>query len=141
MYHRQSIECWLRNEIFAINLPGRWSSEVSLDLLASATLVDFPQFRDIYHLIPRILDRTLKDRQIRQVDYHRIEDSDKWDIYVNYRQIVSRFLIDQTCGIPRDTHDNPSSLFSAWSRRGQENYVYLAKYLLWFLSELEGLYE
>ena len=64
----------------------------------------------------------------------QIEDSDKWEIYVKYRQIVSQFLIGQTCGIPRDTH-NPSEsvLFSTWSRRGQENYVNLAKYLLDFL--------
>ena len=71
---------------------------------------------------------------LRYSDY-QIEDSDKWEVYVKYRrQIVSQFLIGHM--IPRDTH-NPSEsfLFSSWSKRGQENYVNLAKYLLSFLSE------
>ena len=105
-----------------------------MHLLASATLVDFPQFRDIHHLIPLVLDRSLlMDTAI--LDYRQIEDSDKWEIYVKYRQIVSRFLISQTwtCGIPPDTHN--LSFFLAWSRGGQENYVNLAKCLLRFLSE------
>ena len=50
--------------------------------------------------------------------YHQIEDSDKWEIYVKYRRIVSQFLIDRTV---------------IWSK-GQEHYVSLAKYLLNSLS-------
>ena len=139
MHHRQSIELWLRRDLFAIYLRGFSSCEVLLNVLASATLVDFPQFRDIHHLIPQILNNTLSDTE--KQDYHQIEDSDNWEIYVNYRQIVSRFLIGhwQTCEIPRDTHDDTAGafLFSLWSRRGQENYVNLAKYLLRFL---DGVY-
>ena len=135
MYHRQSIELWLYKELFTINPQNLFVPEDFLHLLASATLVDFPRFRDIHYLIPQALD-------IRQIDtkpdYHQIEDSDKWEIYVGYRQIVSRYLIARTgCGIPPDTH-NLSYFFSAWSRGGQENYVNLAKYLLSFLSK--GLY-
>ena len=131
MYHRQSIELWLYKDLFTINPLEKYTSEVFLLLLASAALVDFPQFRDIHHLIPQVMD--IMQMHTAKLDYHQIEDSDKWEIYVNYRQIVSRFLIGQACGIPLIPR-NPSSLFSAWSRRGQENYVNLAKYLLKFLS-------
>ena len=133
MYHRQSIELWLSNESFEINPYGNHSTEDLLHLLASATLVDFPQFRDIYYLIPQVLDISLL--YMPKLDYHQFEDSDKWEIYVKYRQIVSQFLIGQTCcGIPHNTYNpSESSLFYAWSRRGQENYVNLAKYLLDFL--------
>ena len=130
MYHRQSIELWIYTELLSINLDEEPIAEVFLHLLASATLVDFPQFRDIHHLIPLVLEINLLD--LAQLDYHQIEDSDKWEIYVKYRQIVSRFLIGQTCGIPPDTHN--LFFFSAWSRGGQENYVNLAKYLLRYLS-------
>ena len=61
-------------------------------MLASATLVDFRQFRDTHHLIPQILD--LGTRYSLE-DYPQIEDSDNWEIYVKYRKIVSRFLIDK----------------------------------------------
>ena len=66
--------------------------EMFQHVLASATLVDFPQFRDIHHLIPQALDQ----RRGRMMDYDidRIEDSDNWEIYVKYRKIVSRFLIE-----------------------------------------------
>ena len=131
MYHRQSIELWLYNELFA-HLDGYKSTDVFVHLLASATLVDFPRFRDIHHLIPQILDTRLT--LTTKLDYHQIEDSDKWEIYAKYRQIVSRFLIGQTRRrIPPDTHN---SFFSAWSRGGQKNYVNLAKYLLSFLSDV-----
>ena len=134
MYHRESIELWLHKKLFTtIDLPSNDGAEVVLHLLASATLVDFPQFRDIHHLIPKVLD--IIQMHTTKLVYHPIEDSDKWEIYVKYRQIVSRYLIGQTCcGIPPDTHI-PYSFFPAWSRRGQENYVNLAKYLLNFLSE------
>ena len=131
MHHRQSIELWLYNELFTINPQMILISEDFLHLLASATLVDFPHFRDIHYLIPQALDIIPMDTA--DPDYHQIEDPDKWELYVEYRQIVSQFLIGQTCcGILPDTH-NPSILFSAWSRGGQENYVELARYLLIFL--------
>jgi hypothetical protein len=74
------------------NLHDHPSTEIFQHLLASATLVDFPQFRDIHHLIPQVLD--LRPKHTTERDYHQIEDSDKWEIYVKYRKIVSRFLID-----------------------------------------------
>ena len=52
MHHRQSIELWLYEEFFGRKL----SSQSFYHLLASTTLVDFPQFRDIHHLIPLVLD-------------------------------------------------------------------------------------
>ena len=133
MYHRRSIELWLYKEFFIID-PYRTQSDAEffLHLLASATLVDFPQFRDIHHLIPQVLDMKLR----AELDNHRleIEDSDKWEIYFKYRQIVSRFLIGPNC---RHVGSNPlgSLFFYDWSRRSQENYVNLAKYLISFLSE------
>ena len=131
MYHRKAIELWLHKEFFKYNSLRDHGSELFVHLLAFATLVDFPQYRDIHHLIPQALDIT--QMHTAKLDYHQIEDSDKWEIYVKYRQIVSRFLT--CCEIPPDTH-NPSFFFSAWSRGGQENYVNLAKYLLnSFLSE------
>ena len=114
MYHRQSIELWFDKELFTIRLHGDYRPEVYPYVFASATLVDFPQFRDIHHLIPLVLEINLLD--LAQLDYHQIEDSDKWEIYVKYRQIVSGFLIGR-CAIP------------------QEVYVNLAEDLLHFLSK------
>ena len=81
--------------------------------------MDFPQFPDIHHLIPQILE--LKLTSEASLGYYHIEDSGKWQIYVKYRQIVSRFLTDQT---------RSGSLFVSQSR-----YVDLAKYLALFLTE------
>ena len=53
--------------------------------------------------------------------YHHIEDPGKWEIYVKYRQIVSRFLTDRT---------RAGALFV-----GQNRYIGLAKYLAPFLTE------
>ena len=96
--------------------------------------MDFQQFRDIHHLIPQVLD-------IRARDYPQIEDSDKWEIYVKYRKIVSRFLTHSETwprpgiyprSIYRDSNQSPIDLFR-WSS-GQEQYVSLAEYLINFLS-------
>ena len=85
--------------------------------------MDFPQFRDIHHLIPQVLDLTRK--HTTECDYHYTEDADNWEIYVKYRKIVSRFLID---------HFRSDIGFYSWSG-GQDHYVSFAKYLLSFLSE------
>ena len=103
-------------------------------VLASAILVDFPQLRDIHHLIPQALDR----RQLRKTNYycHRIEDSDNWEIYVKYRKIVSRFFpINQI----RSSEFSDYSSIIHWSGgvsggHWQEHYVSLAEYLLRVLS-------
>ena len=81
--------------------------------------MDFPQFPDIHHLIPRILELTLTHRT--SLGYHHTEDSGKWQIYVKYRQIVSQFLTDRT---------RSGSLFVS-----QSHYVDLAIYLALFLME------
>ena len=81
--------------------------------------MDFPQFSNIHHLIPQILD--LRPAYTTNHYFYQIEDSDKWEIYVKYRKIVSQLLIDR----PR------SSVFYVV----QKHYVDLAKYLLNFLSE------
>ena len=129
MYHQQSIELWIYTELFTISdLHEDNHPQLFLHLYALATLVDFPQFRDIHHLIPQVLGMTAK------LDFRQIEDSDKWEIYVKYRQIVSRFLIGPRCWIP-PREDRHNFFFSAWSRGGQENYVNLAKYLLRYMSK------
>ena len=93
--------------------------------------MDFPQFRNIHHLIPQVLDLRPKKHYSeefhgepillasRQYDYHQIED--KWEIYVKYRKMVSQLLIDR----------HQSSMFLVV----QKHYVSLAEYLLSFLSE------
>jgi len=87
--------------------------------IASATLVDFPQFPDICHLIPWVLDITLT--HAASLDYHQIEDLGEREIYVKYRQIVSQFLTDKACS---------GRLFV-----DQSSYVRLAKFLALFLTE------
>jgi hypothetical protein len=72
-----------------------------------------------------------------ECDYHEIEDSDKWEIYVKYRKIISQFLTSQ----PSLTIHQPSNYRSSVLNYsvnlfvGQVQYVSLAKYLLSFLSE------
>ena len=98
-------------------------SEIYQNLLASATLVDFQQFRDIHHLIPQALDPSYPSMEPH---CPQIEDPDKWEIYVKYRKILSQFLIDQ--------NDDHNSSLHFWSIGRQERYFSLAKYLLGFLK-------
>ena len=138
MYNRQSIERWLYEELYGINnICNQSSIEAFQHLLASATLVDFPQFRDIHHLVPQVLDTRVNYLATPGFDYQGdyIKDSDKWEIYVEYRKILSRFLIDRTRSEIQDDPHFFSVNFLHWSRGGQEHYVGLAKYLLCFLSE------
>ena len=137
-YHQQSIEFWLYKELFAIIVHDDPNAEMFKHLYTSATLVDFEQFRDIHHLIPQALDRK------EHSDYPQIEDTDKWEIYVKYRKIVSRFLIDQSRyetwsrnhqhSIYRPFLNNLPITVFRWSG-SEEHYVSLAKYLLSSLSE------
>ena len=130
MYHQHSIATWLHKELAAIKVLHHHDDLITQHLLTSATLVDFPQFRNIHHLIPQVLDLRPKVHYsgnesiilgTRQYNYHQIEDSDKWEIYVKYRKMVSQLLID----------GRQSSMFLVV----QEHYVSLAEYLLSFLSE------
>jgi hypothetical protein len=102
-----------------VDIRGHHNSKIAQHLIASATLVDFPQFPDVHRLIPRVLGLTPK--HTIQRDYHRIEDSGKWEIYVKYRQIVSQFLTDGA---------RAGGLFV-----DQSSYVELAIYLALFLTE------
>ena len=99
------------------------NSQHAKHLLASATLVDLPQFPDVHHLIPRALELAMEYRTGYETRYDdpRIEDSGKWEIYVKYRQLVSQFLTDGA---------RSGSLFV-----DQNSYVGLAKYLALFLTE------
>jgi hypothetical protein len=92
-------------------------------------------------------------------DYHPIEDSDKWEIYVKYRKIVSQFLTS-TNALTDDaladdalidalidalTEDLYTSGYQASGPRRHSSissllvspqcYVSFAEYLLHFLSE------
>ena len=133
MYHRRSIELWLYEELFENKLSNQASFEAFQHLLASITLVDFPQFRDIHNLIPLVLE--IRSNHLWGLNDDDIKfNSEKWEIYVEYRKIVSRFLIDHRSRIPRDPRFCSDS-FICWSRGGKAHYVILAKRLLTFLSE------
>ena len=99
--------------------------------------MDFPQFPNIHRLIPQFLD--LRSKHTIEHDYHQIEDSDKWEMYVKYRKIVSQFLIDhrhRSSPISIYVTTRPPSYYSPVKFFvGEEHYVNLAKYLLSFLSE------
>ena len=91
--------------------------------------MDFPQFPDIHHLIPQVLDLRPKHRTER--DYHQIDDPDKWEIYVKYRKIVSLFLTDHTrfsISLPPFEPRRYADFVV-----DQEHYVRFAKYLSHFL--------
>ena len=96
-------------------------------------LVDFQHFRDVHHLIPQALDPSLTSRER---DCPQIEDSDKWEIYVKYRKIVSQFLIDQHGAHWQSSRNSRYYSFFGSSGGRQEHYLSLAKYLLNFLEEI-----
>jgi hypothetical protein len=84
---------------------------------AGVTLVDFPEFRDTYHIIPKILDWKAE----YSTDYLDPEDvlSENWEEYLWYRKLLADFLTD-----------------SARARGqfvGTDEYVELAKYIWEFL--------
>jgi len=63
------------------------------------------------------------------------EGSEKWEIYIKYRHIISQFLTDRTRSLiaanqTRAGPDNNRNWFV-----GEKNYVSFAKYLLRFLSD------
>ena len=120
-----------------INIRHHPNTKILQLFFASATLVDFPQFRDIHHLIPHFLDVTANHAMDPR--YYRIEDSDKWEIYVEYRKIVSRFFIDHIYSESWSPTYRPSFY---WASPGSypvgffhRIHVGLAKYLLSLLSE------
>ena len=135
MYHRRSIEVWLHEEIFAIEVRYHPDTKINRHLLTSATLVDFPEFPNVHHLIPQILD--LRPNYMLINYCRQIKDSDKWEIYVKYRKVVSQFQIHQIHQASLSDFQNSSSIYQPHPLyfTGQEHYVGLAKYLLSFLSE------
>jgi len=84
---------------------------------AGVALVDFPEFKDTYHIIPKILDWKAE----YSTDYHDPEDvlSEDWEEYMWYRQLLADFLTDRT---------RAQSQFV-----GFNEYVELAKYIWEFL--------
>jgi hypothetical protein len=119
-HHLPSIDVWLHKELSAIR-PLHRCPYIHDHFLTSATLVDFPQFYDVHHLIPQVLD--LRPKHMIERYHGQSEDADKWEIYLKYRQIVFDFLTDP---------DRSGHLFV-----GQDRYVRLAKYLFILLSDIE----
>ena len=116
-HHLPSINVWLKRSICGRD---HHNSQLAEQFIASATLVDFPEFPNIHHLIPRVLDLGPKWHTTK-CDSHQIEDSGKWEIHVKYRHILSRFLTDRA---------RSGGLFV-----DQSNYISLEKYLALFLRE------
>ena len=75
--------------------------------------MDFPQFYDVHHLIPQVLE--LQPKHAVERYYDRLEDANSWETYLKYRQIAFDFLTHRA----RSGH-----LFV-----GQDRYIRLAKYL------------
>ena len=70
MHHLPSVDVWLKEELSAIRHP------ITKYLIASVTLVNFPQFPEIHRLIPRVLDLTLM--YTTGLSYHQIEENGKY---------------------------------------------------------------
>ena len=67
------------------------SPDIKDAIRATATLVDFPGFRDAYDSILEVFGG--------HPGYHPNQypfEAPQWEIYVKYRQFLSEFLIDQT---------------------------------------------
>jgi hypothetical protein len=60
-------------------------------LLPAVTLVDFPQFRDTYHIIPKILGWQEPDSGDPDPEDVLPED---WEAYLWYRKVLTDFLTD-----------------------------------------------
>jgi len=118
MHHLLSIDIWLRTELSAFKVEDYPNKHVIERFLTSATLVDFPQFCDIHHLIPLVLDSRAK-YTVKDYDA-QTEDTGNWEIYLKYRQILSEFLTDRA----------RSALYV-----DQDRYARFAKYLVLFLSD------
>jgi len=86
----QSIDGWIRWELSA--LATLRNPHISKVAFAGVALVDFPGFRDTYHIIPKILDWTAE----HPMEYHDPEDvlPEDWEAYLWYRRVLSSFLTD-----------------------------------------------
>ena len=115
----RSIDGWLSWELNAFStFPNPYLSKVAL---AGVTLVDFPEFRDTYYIIPKILDWKLDYSPL----YHGPKDvlsvflSEDWEEYLWYRKLLADFLTD------------PARAQGQFV--GSNEYVELAKYIWEFL--------
>jgi len=115
-YHLlRSIDGWLSWELSALStFRNQYILKVAFTGVA---LVDFPEFRDTYHIIPKILDWKAE----YSTDYHDPEDvlSEDWEEYLWYRKLLADFLTD------------PSRARGQFV--GVHEYVQLAKYIWEFL--------
>ncbi|KIM34988.1 hypothetical protein M413DRAFT_449946 [Hebeloma cylindrosporum] len=89
-HHLESIDSWLRWELSALStFRNPYLSKVAF---AGVALVDFPEFKNSYHIIPKILDWKAE----YSTDYHDPEDvlSEDWEDYLWYRKLLADFLTD-----------------------------------------------
>lgn len=85
----QNVDVWIRRQLnWVISVYD--SSRIENVVLATATLVDFPGFRDAYDLILEVF--------VGRPGYLANQypfDIRQWEIYVKYRQFLAEFLTDQ----------------------------------------------
>jgi hypothetical protein len=90
--------------------------QIAKVLLPGVALVDFPQFRDTYHIIPQILDWKVKGFVDTDLEHMLPED---WEDYLWYRKVLTDFLTDPV---------RAGNFFV-----GVGEYVYLAKHIWEFV--------
>ena len=67
----------------------RWANASNLRdvVFAAATLIHFPGFQDVHGIIFKVLGS--------YTPYRYTYDSQEWETYFKYRQLISEFLMDQ----------------------------------------------
>jgi len=80
----QNMDVWIHGHLtWVIETSGR--PTIVNVVLAAVTLVNFPGFQDVHHLILEVFD---------DHDAH-LYAFDQWRTYVKYRQFLAEFLTDQ----------------------------------------------
>ncbi|KIM35877.1 hypothetical protein M413DRAFT_428225 [Hebeloma cylindrosporum] len=112
----QNVDIWIRRQLTWV-IAIYDGSHLKDAVLATATLVDFPGFRDSYDVIFELFD----GHSGHDPDQQRPFDAQQWEIYVKYRQFLSEFLTDRT---------RSGGLFV-----GTAHYLQLAIYFWSFLTD------
>jgi hypothetical protein len=68
-------------------------SDISDAILATATLVDFPEFRDLHGFIFAFFEPLGAHAIYDPTQY--LFNPQQWELYVKYRQLLSEFLTDR----------------------------------------------
>jgi hypothetical protein len=111
----QNVDIWIHRQlVWVINAYD--SSHIRDAFLATATLVDFPGFRDAYDFILEVFGGHSGSHP-NQYPF----DARQWEIYVKYRQFLSEFLRDRA---------RSGDLFI-----GTAHYLQLAIYFWSFLTD------